>query len=516
MGIYSAKKWLLAFSLFGVAFSSQAQKEASKWYFGEYAGVDFSANPPVALTDGELTTEEGCVTICDADGKLLFYTDGISVWNREHQKMPNGTGLHGDPSSTQSGVVIAKPNTKDKFYLFTVDKEAQAKGLSYSMVDMSLEGGMGDVVATEKNVLLRTPVTEKLTAVKHNNGKDIWVISHGWQNNEFASYLVTEKGLQMQPVLCNVGSTHQGSTLNTQGYMKSNPDGTNIALALEADHSLELFDFDNKTGMMSNPLLIQLPQSSYTYGIEFSPNGSVLYVTAAGTGKIYQYNLQAGTNEAIIASQTIVGSSIGGVWLGALQLAPDGKIYFPIYRSSYLGVIGNPNGLGNDCQFQLNALFLGNGNGARKPLARLGLPTFAQSFFVEEIKPNKAPVSFDPKKNKKIEKGDVLILKNVHFDIARHSIKPSSHLELDKLVALLKANPQYDIAIHGHTDNSGGKGANIELSRNRAKSVKEYLVAKGIAETRLTTDGFGSSQPISDNNQDAGRALNRRVEFVVK
>ena len=110
----------------------------------------------------------------------------------------------------------------------------------------------------------------------------------------------------------------------------------------------------------------------------------------------------------------------------------------------------------------------------------------------------------------------MLILKNVHFDIARHSIKPSSHLELDKLVALLKANPQYDIAIHGHTDNSGGKGANIELSRNRAKSVKEYLVAKGIAETRLTTDGFGSSQPISDNNQDAGRALNRRVEFVVK
>jgi outer membrane protein OmpA-like peptidoglycan-associated protein len=516
MGIYSAKKWLLAFSFLGIAFSSQAQKEASKWYFGEYAGVDFSVNPPVPLADGELTTEEGCVTICDADGKLLFYTDGISVWNREHQKMPNGTGLHGDPSSTQSGVVIAKPNTKDKFYLFTVDKEAQAKGLTYSMVDMSLDGGMGDVVSTEKNVLLRTPVTEKLTAVKHHNGKDIWVISHGWQNNEFASFLVTEKGLQMQPVLCNAGSPHQGSTLNTQGYMKSNPDGTNIALALEADHSLELFDFDNATGAMSNPMLIQLPSGSYTYGIEFSPNGSVLYVTAAGTGKIYQYNLQAGSNEAIIASQTVIGSSVGGIWLGALQLAPDGKIYFPIYRTAYLGVIGNPNGLGNDCQFQLNALFLGNGNGTRRPLARLGLPTFAQSFFVEAIKPNQNPVSFDPKKSNKLQKGDVLILKNVQFDIARYRIKPSSFMELDKLVTILKAHPQYDIAIHGHTDNSGNKGANLELSLARANSVKEYLVSKGIPAAKLSTGGFGSSQPISDNNQDAGRALNRRVEFIVK
>lgn len=509
------KKILLSASFFAIALYAQAQKEANKWYFGEHAGIDFSTNPPTALTDGQLNTEEGCVTISDKEGKLLFYTDGISVWDSRHLKMRNGTDLYGDPSSTQSGVVIAKPGTKDKYYLFTVDKEANPKGLCYSLIDMSQSEGFGDVVTTEKNVQLRTPVTEKLTAVKHRNGKDMWVITHDWGNNQFAAFLVTAEGIGKTPVFSFVGTPHQGQTLNSQGYMKANPDGSNLALALEADHTIELFDFNNETGDVSNPILIQLPTNSYTYGIEFSPNGSVLYVTAAGTGKVYQYNLQAGSDEAIIKSQTLIGSSMNNTWIGALQIGPDGKIYFPLYRTPYLGVINNPNVLGDECQFQLDAIYLGAPSNGRQYLSRLGLPTFAQSFFVEEIKAPKT-VSFDPKKTNTLKQGDIIILKNVQFDINRYTIRSSSHMELDRLVAFLKANPKYDIDIHGHTDNSGNKSGNLELSRNRAKSIKQYLVEKGIAETRLFTDGFGSSKPISDNNQDAGRALNRRVEFIIR
>jgi hypothetical protein len=72
-----------------------SQKESNIWYFGEFAGLDFSNGAPLALTDGQIDTAEGCATISDANGQLLFYTDGKKVWNKNHQVMPNGTGLMG-------------------------------------------------------------------------------------------------------------------------------------------------------------------------------------------------------------------------------------------------------------------------------------------------------------------------------------------------------------------------------------------------------------------------------------
>ena len=88
-----------------------SQNEANVWYFSEYAGVDFNSGVPVALTDGAMDTREGCATISDASGNLLFYTDGITVWNKIHEVMDNGTGLLGHSSATQSGVIIPKPGS---------------------------------------------------------------------------------------------------------------------------------------------------------------------------------------------------------------------------------------------------------------------------------------------------------------------------------------------------------------------------------------------------------------------
>src|SRR5688572_15417510 len=111
-----------------------AQKEGNIWYFGDRAGVDFNSGSPKALTNGMLITAEGCATICDVNGKLLFYTDGISVWNRKHKKMPNGFDLKGDPSSTQSGIIVPYPNDTTKYYVFTVDFEGHEDGFQYSIV----------------------------------------------------------------------------------------------------------------------------------------------------------------------------------------------------------------------------------------------------------------------------------------------------------------------------------------------------------------------------------------------
>jgi hypothetical protein len=86
-----------------------AQNESQKWYFGSNAGLDFSTNPPTPLTNGMLNTIEGCATICDALGNLLFYTDGSTVYDQTHAVMANGTGLSGNSSSTQSAIIVKKP-----------------------------------------------------------------------------------------------------------------------------------------------------------------------------------------------------------------------------------------------------------------------------------------------------------------------------------------------------------------------------------------------------------------------
>ena len=79
-----------------VSMPAFAQKETSVWYFGDNAGLDFKSGSPVALLDGALATREGCATICDNNGGILFYTEGTKVWNKNHQIMDNGTGLLGD------------------------------------------------------------------------------------------------------------------------------------------------------------------------------------------------------------------------------------------------------------------------------------------------------------------------------------------------------------------------------------------------------------------------------------
>ncbi|QQS28670.1 MAG: hypothetical protein IPM47_17755 [Sphingobacteriales bacterium] len=146
---------LLGFNLF----PAFAQKETNFWYFGAYAGVSFDSGSPVAVTDGILSTNEGCATISDSDGQLLFYTSGNRVFNRNHIQMPNGFGLAGDASSSQAAVIAPLPGSNTIYYIFTVDEEGNSLGFRYTIIDLSLAGGLGDVVM--KNVLLLTPVSEK-------------------------------------------------------------------------------------------------------------------------------------------------------------------------------------------------------------------------------------------------------------------------------------------------------------------------------------------------------------------
>ncbi len=477
-----------------------AQKQANIWYFGENAGFDFNQNKP--LTDGKIFTDEGCVVISDKQGNLLFYTDGKKAYNRRHELMADS--LKGDNSSTQSGIVIPFPKQPNIFILFTVGVLDRDGGLSYSLVDMTGNNGLGIIPKDKKNINLVKTVTEKLTSVKHRNGKDTWVLVHGWGTDEFMAFLVTENGVSTTPIISNVGSAHKGETLNSQGYMKLNADGTNLALALEGDHQVEIFDFDSATGKVTNPINIQLSKDEYPYGIEFSPNGSLLYVTGAGTGSVFQINLQASSVDEIKNSVKKVGQTEDKGWIGALQLASDGKIYFPIYRKSFLGVIQKPNELGENCGHQNEAVALGG------KLARLGLPSFIQSDLEQKIV--NQVVYFN---EQKVEFNKFLILKNVNFEFSKANLLPISFIELNKALNILKQNPTYKITLSGHTDNVGNKSSNLILSDKRANAVSAFFQKNGIQKDRITTQGFGSGSPLVNNDNDANRLLNRRVEMML-
>jgi outer membrane protein OmpA-like peptidoglycan-associated protein len=114
-----------------------------------------------------------------------------------------------------------------------------------------------------------------------------------------------------------------------------------------------------------------------------------------------------------------------------------------------------------------------------------------------------------------IEKGAAIVLKNIFFETGKFELKNESRTELDKLVALLNDNPNMKIQIDGHTDNVGQEKDNQVLSTNRAKAVVGYLLSRSIDPTRLSYKGFGSTKPVSENNTEQGKALNRRTELSI-
>ncbi|WP_299335744.1 T9SS type B sorting domain-containing protein [uncultured Psychroserpens sp.] len=355
-----------------------SQNEAANWYFGFNAGVTFNSGSPVTMLDGELNTTEGCATISNSAGQLLFYTDGITVWDKNHNIMPNGTGLLGDPSSTQSAIVVPKPGNIDIYYIFTVDEQAGPNGLRYSELDLALNSGNGDIT-TNKNILLTTPTTEKISAVAHANGTDFWVVTHEFNNADFLAYEITAAGVNATPVVSTSGSPHSGSNQSTIGNLKFSPSGEKLALAKSfSPNFVELFDFDANTGVISNPITISgvfYNTSEGPYGIEFSSDSNVLYVSDIGSGpsRIHQFDISLGNQTDIINSDFVLFQGNGV--LGSLQLAIDEKIYVANYATNFLDVIENPNTLG------ATTMYTDNGVDLMGRQCRLGLPPFIQSFF---------------------------------------------------------------------------------------------------------------------------------------
>ncbi len=351
-----------------IPFFCTAQKQGNIWYFGDSAGVSFNSGSPVTILGGKTGTDipynidnqEGTSCVSDSAGNILFYTGGQTIWNRNNIPMPNGTGIMGGVSSTQSSLIIPLPGSDSIFYLFTSDEFQSfpnSKGYRYTVVDMCLNKGIGDVVTSQKNILLLDSSTEKLAACEDASGSGYWIVGHKMFSDEFNAWHLTSGGIT-NTIVTHIGTIHgwnsSNSTWNSyasQGQMKLNSTGTKLALAIgNFDPAyLDLFDFNDNTGIISNycHLVIDSALNKYIYGVEFSPDGSKVYVTIfnnSGTSQIFQYDILAGVGncDSIKASCFNLFQSNNNLRFMGMQCAPNNKIYV-VSSVNQLGCINFPD-----------------------------------------------------------------------------------------------------------------------------------------------------------------------------
>ncbi len=443
-----AKKYFVIFLLSIICNICYAQLETSVWYFGRNCGLDFKSQNPTILTDGALDNWEGVACFSDSLGHLLFYTDGQTIWNREHNVMENGDGLIGSHGSTESAIIVPWPKSNGKYYVFVVDENGLGP-LSYSVVDMSLDEGRGAVTA-DKNVILEDLVVEKVTAIRHSNQQNFWVLTRvtGHDNDEFQTqntsgtdvveYLIDENGLNLSSrQVYPVGSVDYAianfHNVSSQpfavGYMRVSPKGNYIACATSINLTfpdgiysvIDLYKFDPSTGIVS-PYAVIRDDEGQLYGVEFSNDESKLYYSSERT--IFQIDLSLSSVAEIEQSAIKIGTfdyeSFGiplfppdlyredfatdeeyklaieqqTPFAGALQLAINGKIYISQNNCEYLGVIENPRERGAACGFNTRGQYLGG------KIGQMGLPNFIPTYFL--------PPNFTISDN--------CVNKNVHFE----------------------------------------------------------------------------------------------------
>lgn len=383
---------ILSIVLFTANTNAQSVLNQSNiWYFNFNCGIDFNSGSPVSLNNGSLYTNEGSTSISDSSGSLLFYTNGVTVYNANHQTMQNGNNLHGGTSTSQSCIAVRQPGSNTVWYLFTVAQAGGNEGARYSVIDMSLQGGLGEVLV--KNIPLATPVEEKVTACLQANGTDYWILFHGLYNNGFYAFPLTSSGVG-SAVVTQTGLIPGIGT----GCMKFSPDGSKLAIARYDLYCFQVFDFDKSTGIISNGFKIPLGNNFLSYGVEWSRDGKRLFMgnVDSSPGEVYVADMTQPDSTSINASVTLVAYGPNDIF-GSLQMGPDGKIYLVRYFEFYLGVINNPDSLGVACDYVSNGFSTSPNNNY------LGLPNYVMSW-LEVPNDTVSSVSFAASNNTLCEK----------------------------------------------------------------------------------------------------------------
>ena len=389
--------------LFGITLSLciYAQKEANNWFFGMGAGMTWNTtrsftakglfgtpdksmnNMPTDLGTTSISTAEGCFSLSDASGKVVCYSDGITVWDTNGNPMPNGTGLNGGSSAAQSGILLPYPGAPKKYIIVSIGSENASP--YYSVLDMTLNGGLGDIVATQKNILLAGAsgtLGETITSIKHQNGRDYWIVAPGRATpGVLNAWLVDNTGVHASApqkiTTLPVGLTGYGQP---SGYMKFAPDGKHFAMSTGRSRYLIVGFFDTQTGEFKN---LKAWTSSRVgaggpYGTEFSQSGKIVYMTDFQSLFVFKFSeLMSATDPLTIVpkeylSLQAASGIVGAAEASAIQLGPDNRLYI-VSHSNFLYFVDNPEEYDN-LRIYITDQFL-TGNGLE------GLPSFVASYF---------------------------------------------------------------------------------------------------------------------------------------
>lgn len=382
-------------------FNLSAQNEASIWYFGNEAGLRFTETS-IEPIKSKLNTLEGCAAIADAEGNLIFYTDGVTVFNKGHKIMENGNDLAGHYSATQSAIIVPAPGKENQYYIFTTDHEGGSKGLNYSIINMEANAGEGKVIV--KNINLYPAISEKVTSVFHRNQKDIWIITYDWKSGKLLSFPITASGIG-KAVISETG-IKGGNRKDAIGQLTISSDGSKVAIARYGSSRVDVFQYSNYTGSAGSAILSKELQNAY--GAAFSASGKVLYCSSWIKGNknfINQYFLH--DNESPSA-QLITNTDKE---LGQLQLAPNGQIIIAMPGQKFLGSIAHPEKIGAACLFKENSIHLG-GEPSKPPFSQGGLPAVNQSYNIPQaFDTRKCNLSVDIGNDTTLCEGDILKVK---------------------------------------------------------------------------------------------------------
>jgi WD40 repeat protein len=364
----------LAVLLWVTAAEAYSQGRMNHWIFGHGYHVEFTQSGPVfrGMRQGYLALD-GAASISDLSGNLLYYSNSSNIWNVDTQQLLNGDMLFENiyefgSSITSASLFLPWPGDTLEYFFAYINIANLHNRVYYSKINATFDGGYGGVLEDMARIKLwDTVVAEQMTAIKHANGRDWWLLfrtrfgSSSGPHTHFLYTLFGPNGFS-EPV-----SISAGPETGFMGEMTASPQGDYIAYADHNKRILWLYSFDRCTGQIAFVDSIAARRTTDEfYGLAFSPDGSKMYVSTMQSQSILQYKLESG-----VLIDTIIYNGLNNFAnrLTQLELGPDGKIYGAFMREPmftyvegydrHLFVINNPNASGAACQFDTFGLYLG-------------------------------------------------------------------------------------------------------------------------------------------------------------
>ncbi len=359
------KYLILSFCLLSINIINSQTKNTSRWYFGNKCGLVFKNNIVYNDTFTNIINHEG-TSIIEINDSSFFYSDGRNIYNKKHNIILQG--LKSEISSTQGSIMLMHPNNDSIIFMVTNSAIGNTDCKSYYYELLILNDTL---LKLKSEKLLNLYGSEKLSAVNHQNGRDIWLISHSYTGNNYMCYLLKNNGLIQCRIDNYIGTNFFNYNGGSVGQIKFSSDGEYIISSSWLQGRLDLFKFNNARGQLYDSVVL----GQHSFGSEFSKNTNFAYITNSVTGELIQFDLRNWNFDSIRLSRKIITSK-GSKKISSLQLAPNGKIYWSSLDSSYyLAAIEEPDKNGDSCKFNFRSIYLQG----KKSTA--GLPTFNQSYF---------------------------------------------------------------------------------------------------------------------------------------